>query len=368
MASVLAQTADMVRLVPGGGPAICNIAVTNVCNAICDFCNYAHDKNFVEDREWIDVDRLGEALDILHGRGVRYLTYSGGEPLLHPRIAEMVEAAVARGMRPSLVTNGWLLPKKLESLSDAGLKTLYISLDSPSVEAHETNRGLKGVCERIRTANGEARRRGIKTVASMTINRLIEDFSALPAFLEDLGFDTVTFSYPKRAALGTSSLVYSETSGLVDYTADELVGAFEEIRTLKGRFAIQNPAESLAEMIRHLRKEKERFPCFGGFKYFYMDWKFDIYRCDSWIEKMCTVWEFPDTPFVRDGCTACMSDCYRDSSVLLNFPVAVGDAMHQARGGRLGAAARTLMAPSSRRSIGALLEGLPVLSRLARIR
>ena len=46
----------------------------------------------------------------------------------------------------------------------------------------------------------------------------IEDYEALPGFLESLGFDTVTFSYPKRAELGTSSLVYSESSSLIDFS------------------------------------------------------------------------------------------------------------------------------------------------------
>jgi len=33
-----------------------------------------------------------------------------------------------------------------------------------------------------------------------------------------------------------------------------------------------------------------------------------------------------DTPLVRDGCTACMADCYRDSSVMLHAAVSLGDA------------------------------------------
>ncbi len=44
--------ADLLRLVPRGGPAILNASVTNMCNATCDFCNFAHDKGFVTDRRW----------------------------------------------------------------------------------------------------------------------------------------------------------------------------------------------------------------------------------------------------------------------------------------------------------------------------
>ena len=112
----LARLADLVRLVGQGGPAVCNVAVTNVCNATCDFCNFAYDKGFVTHRLYLDAARFGDCLDILHRRGVRYLSFQGGEPLLHPRIVDMVGAAVARGIVPTLITNGWLLPRKLDAL------------------------------------------------------------------------------------------------------------------------------------------------------------------------------------------------------------------------------------------------------------
>ena len=357
----------MLRLMPSGGPAVCNIAITNVCNAKCDFCGYAFDKQLIADRRYLGFDDYKAALGILHARGVRYLTLTGGEPLLHPRLAEMVAEAVGRGFRPSVVTNGALLPKRLDALVEAGLRTVFISLDAADTALHERNRGLTGVCAKIRHCNEALGRRGVKTIASVTINKLIGDFRALIDFVEALGFDTVTFSYPKAAALGSSSMVYSDSSALIDYAPAELIAAFEELRALKGDFAILNPAESLAEMIRHLRGETEIFPCFGGYKYFYLDWKLDVYRCDFWAEKMGTIWEFADKPFIRDGCTACMSDCYRDSSVLLHFPVAIGDAIGQIRRGRPDKALALLATNSNWRSVTALLDGAGTLSRLARL-
>ena len=65
----LARLADLVRLVGQGGPAVCNVAVTNVCNATCDFCNFAYDKGFVTHRLYLDATRFGDCVDILHRRG-----------------------------------------------------------------------------------------------------------------------------------------------------------------------------------------------------------------------------------------------------------------------------------------------------------
>lgn len=103
----------------------------------------------------------------------------------------------------------------------------------------------------------------------------------------------------------------------------------------------------------------------GGYKYFYMDWKLDVYRCDSWHTKMGSVWESGEVALIRDGCTACMSDCYRDASVLLHFAVSVGDAIQHIKRWDFVDALMAVSASSSRRSIGALAEGSATPSKLA---
>ena len=105
-------------------PAVCDISVTDICNATCDFCSFARNKNVVRDRRWIDRARLAQALPILHKRGIRYVNFQGGEPLMHPAIDGLVADARSAGMRPGLVTNGWLLPQLIERLLAAGLATL----------------------------------------------------------------------------------------------------------------------------------------------------------------------------------------------------------------------------------------------------
>ena len=69
MTSIASKTWDMLRLIRRGGPALCNVAVTNSCNASCDFCNFARGKVASRDLRWIDADQFARALDILHKRG-----------------------------------------------------------------------------------------------------------------------------------------------------------------------------------------------------------------------------------------------------------------------------------------------------------
>ncbi|HET7206149.1 MAG TPA: radical SAM protein [Terriglobales bacterium] len=367
MGTAARKTWDMLRLIGRGGPAICNIAITNSCNATCDFCNFANGKVARSDLRWIDADLFESALDILYRRDIRYLNIFGGEPLLHPRLPEMIALAVAKGMGPAIITNGWLLPAKLEELADAGLKTVYVSIDSPVISEHENNRGLKGVGERIRAATTRMPNLGMTPIAQVAISKLISDFTALVPLLRDLGFQAVTFSYPQQARLGSSSLAWSDNSQLVKFTGTELTDAFDRADELRTLFPVNNPRASIADMKRHLRGEPERFVCYGGYKSFYMDWNYDIWRCDAWSERLCSVWDFPHTPLVRDGCTGCIADCYRDSSVMLHFAVSLGDALDLIGQGRVLTALKALADRRNLTSLGAVAANVRTLSQLAKV-
>jgi MoaA/NifB/PqqE/SkfB family radical SAM enzyme len=357
----------MLQLVAHGGPALCNIAITNSCNARCDFCNFANGRIARQDLRWIDAKRLDAALKILHSRGIRYISFFGGEPLLHPDVTEMISTSVARGMGTALITNGWLLPGKLEELAAAGLKTVYISIDAATTEAHEENRGLKGLIERVRDAAARMPRLGITAIAQVAMSKLISDYHALGKFLRDLGFEAVAFSYPQRARLGSSSLAWSDTSKLVNFADRELLTAFEAVDNLRREFPVNNPQASIADVKHHLQGNPEHFVCYAGYKSFYMDWNFNMWRCDAWHTPMCSVWDFDKAPFIRDGCTACIADCYRDSSVMLHFAVSLGDALDQLKTGKLVSALKTIADRRNVKSLRAVLDNASIRARLARV-
>jgi MoaA/NifB/PqqE/SkfB family radical SAM enzyme len=367
MKAAISKTWDMLRLIRKGGPALCNISVTNSCNATCDFCNFARGKVPSPDIRWIDADRFAFALDILFARGIRYVSFFGGEPLLHPRIAEMIGAAAERHMGTAIITNGWLLPQLVDRLAGAGLSTVYVSIDATTIAEHEANRGLAGVCGRIRKATARIPSLGMTAVAQVTMSKLIRDYQALISLVRELGFSAVAFSYPQRARLGSSSLAWSDSSSLVNFTNDELADTFDKINTLRSEFPVNNPQASVEDMKRHLRGTPERFVCYGGYKSFYMDWNYEMWRCDAWSKSMCSVWEFGEAKLVRDGCTACIADCYRDSSVMLHFSVSIGDALDHLEAGRFLGAVRTLIDGRNLSSLGAVFANGRVLSKLAKL-
>jgi hypothetical protein len=117
-------------------------------------------------------------------------------------------------------------------------------------------------------------------------------------------------------------------------------------------------------MQRFLRKEPQRFPCLGGFKYFYLDWNFLLWRCHFWEEPMCSIFEFDDSRRIRDGCTRCMIDCYRDASVMQHVGVSLYDSVTHLRHGRWRAAAEALFNRTVLDSLKSVCEGRGWINRL----
>ncbi len=357
-----ARAVETLKLVfEQGGPGFAQFALNNACNANCGFCNFARD-SFPKD-QWKFADRQGglDAIDTLYRNGVRFLLFTGGEPTLHHDLIEFTEHAYALGMKVMLVSNAGLFkPDKIRALHKAGISSFIISVDAATEELHENNRGLPGVCAKIREANRVFKELGVQSTASVTMSRLL-DYDALPAFLESLGFDSVTFSYP-LTELNSNFLGFS-TSNLVSYSKEELLAAFDKVKALKSRFRVVNPTASLNEMKRHVTGDEQKFPCLGGHRYFYLDWDLMLWRCHFWAEPMCHISEFDKTKLVRDGCTKCMIDCYRDSSVMQHVAMSAHDSYQAFKKGDVAEGFKALGRKGNLGSIGSVLEELPWLLR-----
>ncbi|MBL9137289.1 MAG: radical SAM protein [Verrucomicrobiales bacterium] len=340
-----------------GGPGYLQFAITNICNADCGFCGFARSKFDAKARRSVTLKEAQDVIDISVRNHIGYLLFVGGEPMVHRDIRAMVRYAAERGIRPMICSNGGLwTDENMRGLAADGLASVIMSVDAHEVGRHEKNRGLPDVCRKIKRANEVFGSLGIQTTASITASRLIDDYQALPGFLQSLGFTSCTFSYP-LTTLGSSYLSFSG-SDLVNYRVDELIEVFEQIRRMKHQsgFPVVNPTESLLEMQRHLRGEKERFGCLGGHKYFYLDWHLNLYRCHFWETPMCNIYEFDASRLIRDGCTRCMIDCYRDPSVLQFVAISASDAWQAAKRGRLIQAAGHLLDRRNLTSLRAVWE------------
>jgi len=114
-----------------GGPGQCIFAITNACNANCAFCCFARDKLPRDRWAFVDPDGAKAAIDVLHRNFIRYLIVTGGEPLLHPQLDEIVAHAQKSGISVFVVTNGSRLGKRrCRELAAAGVTNVIVSIDA----------------------------------------------------------------------------------------------------------------------------------------------------------------------------------------------------------------------------------------------
>src|SRR4026207_1030434 len=193
-----------------GGPGYLQFAITNICNADCDFCGFARSKFDPRARRSVTLQEAKDVIAIAPQNHVGYLLFVGGEPMVHRDLRAMVRYAAERGIHPMICTNGGLWTEEnMRGLADDGLSSVIMSIDAHDVTKHDKNRGLPDVCRKIQRANEFFQAAGGQTTASITASRLIDDYDKLPAFLETLGFKSCTFSYP-LTSLASSYLSFSD--------------------------------------------------------------------------------------------------------------------------------------------------------------
>ncbi|MBM4275680.1 MAG: radical SAM protein [Deltaproteobacteria bacterium] len=138
-------------------PAYVGLNVTRRCNLRCLMCNQyrAPEAKPGKNISWYDpsrelpLDAWVSLLDELAvWRPILYVT--GGEPLLYPRILDLLAAAKARGLAVQLQTNGVLLDRVAADLVDLGVQMVTISLDG----SPEINDQIRGPMAFARTAAG----------------------------------------------------------------------------------------------------------------------------------------------------------------------------------------------------------------------
>jgi MoaA/NifB/PqqE/SkfB family radical SAM enzyme len=353
---------EIFALVLHGGPGVCQIAVTNACNARCRFCSFPQ----VSAAEMVMADpaRLFKGLEALKQGGIHYLIFTGGEPLLYPDLLPALTAARQLGIRTLICTNGSLLTfDRIQEFQQAGLDTLIISMDAASSDRHDSHRGLTGLTAHISEMMPHLSRAHLEPVASVTLSRLVDDLGAMLRFLQELGFKRVTFSYP-ITRLHSSYLGFADHYS-VDFTPGELYRWFGQIKELKDTspLAILNPRLSLSDMQRQLRGEPGRFPCLAGFKYFFVDWHLQVFRCHFLHDTLGPLEDIRRFPPIRDGCTACTIECYRDPSVYQYLAVSLADSLAALRQGKWLKGLGALLHPYNFLSLAALLEGRHWLGR-----
>lgn len=107
-------------------PVLAHIVPIRRCNLSCTYCN-----EFDDFSKPVPLAEMLRRIDLLADLGTSIISFSGGEPLLHPDLDSQIARIRKRGSISGMITNGYLLTaKRIQELNRAGLEHMQISIDN----------------------------------------------------------------------------------------------------------------------------------------------------------------------------------------------------------------------------------------------
>lgn len=204
------------------------IELTNICNLHCSYCLRDDEALYQTRARFFPTGLLRRILsEARETAGVSHVSFTGGEPTLHPRFGEILETVGAEGMRASFVTNGWHFDRVWPALDAhrAVVSVVSFSVDGATRETHDRWRG-EGSFERVVRAFTRCRVGRIPFALKSVIRRdtvpQIQDIALLAARMEA---QALHFSH----VLPTSGAVEAESA----MSLEERAHAEQEIALLR---------------------------------------------------------------------------------------------------------------------------------------
>ena len=230
-------------------PVLVHIVPMRRCNLACTYCN-EYDKT----SDPVAIDTMLKRIDKLAEFGTSVITISGGEPMMHPEIYDIIARIRHHRMIAGLISNGYYFqPEKVKKLNEAGLDYLQISIDNVQPD-DVSKKSLKVLDKKLQNLSEYAK-------FKVNINSVLGSGVANPD-------DALTIA--KRAVeLGFSSTVgvIHDGEGLLKGLSDHEKDVYKEVKSLGTRsYARWNWfQDNLAE------GEEYSWKCRAGARYLYVD-------------------------------------------------------------------------------------------------
>ncbi|UCG38138.1 MAG: radical SAM protein, partial [bacterium] len=121
-------------------PLTVNWSLSYRCNFTCRHC-YSR----TLDTPALPPERMRDVVELLADKGVVFVNFGGGEPLLVGELFDITAFAASRGIKVTMNSNGWLLDRAVSGrIRAAGFESVGISIDSPDARVHDRFRNMEG--------------------------------------------------------------------------------------------------------------------------------------------------------------------------------------------------------------------------------
>ncbi|MEA3350591.1 MAG: GTP 3',8-cyclase MoaA [Chloroflexota bacterium] len=162
------------------------ISVTDRCNFRCAYCmpkdNFGRNYKFLSRSELLSFEEITRLARILAGLGIRKIRLTGGEPLLRHQVEVLVEMlSQIPNIDLAMTTNGSMLAEKAQTLADAGLDRVTVSLDSLDDETFKTMNGVGFPVQKVLESIEAAAAAGLSPIKiNMMVRRGANKDSIIP--------------------------------------------------------------------------------------------------------------------------------------------------------------------------------------------
>jgi MoaA/NifB/PqqE/SkfB family radical SAM enzyme len=292
---------------------LCNYYITYRCNAFCNFCHFADHEKF-KNTQLAKLDEFKSNVKQIAELGVKFIDLTGGEPLLHKDIVEMVKYTKKLKMQTSITTNGLLYHKYAKELA-GNVNLLHFSLDSPDEEEHNKIRGIdcyKAVFKSIELA------KSLGEYPDILFTVTNETYKKLPAMYEiAVKYDLVLIVNPVFSYFGNPGLNDEALDFIEKFAAGKnriyLNDAYIRLRRNGGNDINKPLCKAVSRVIVISPYNEIILPC-----YHFENERIKIDKPISEIRKSEKVKHFMKMEGRFDFCQGCTVNCYFEPS--FSFP------------------------------------------------
>ena len=198
------------------GPRRISVELANICNLHCSYCFRSDENLYTSHAEFFPLELLRRVISEARvAANVTRITFTGGEPTLHPQFEDTLKIIREADLTVSFVTNGWHFERVWPALqaNRAAVSHVAFSLDGVTREDHDRWRG-KGSFDRLVRAITRCYMSKLPFGIKVVIRRdLVDQLEQIAIFAARMGAASLHFAHvmpTSDAVLESSALTLEE--------------------------------------------------------------------------------------------------------------------------------------------------------------